>query len=120
MPLSLKVLVHRELTEKRDGHRVGSVALLRLGEQRVAAPGGAPSNFPQKSARTSARALCALPHVIAHCRSSQRDVSVRGHLFGSASRLHVIDSTDSFGLCFVWQNKVRDTMILYSARLLSE
>jgi hypothetical protein len=35
MPLSLIVLVHRELTEKRDGHRVGPVALLRLGEERA-------------------------------------------------------------------------------------
>ena len=35
MPLSLIVLVHRELTEKRDGHGIGAIALLRPGEKRA-------------------------------------------------------------------------------------
>jgi hypothetical protein len=35
MPLSLIVLVHRELTEQRDGQGIGAVALLRLGEKRA-------------------------------------------------------------------------------------
>ena len=33
MPLSLIVLVHRELTEKRDGYGIREVALLRSGEK---------------------------------------------------------------------------------------
>jgi hypothetical protein len=53
MPLSLKVLVPRELTEKRDGYKVGPVALLRLGKDRVARP-MAPPNFPSQSAGSSA------------------------------------------------------------------
>src|SRR6266852_1904942 len=35
VPLSLIVLVHRELTEKYDRHRVRAVALLRLREERA-------------------------------------------------------------------------------------
>jgi hypothetical protein len=42
MPLSLKVPVRRGLTEKRDGHEVGPVALLRLGEDRGAHPTACP------------------------------------------------------------------------------
>jgi hypothetical protein len=54
MPLFLKVPVHRELTEKRDGHdEVGPVAMLRLGEDRGAHPTACP-NFPSKTAGPSA------------------------------------------------------------------
>jgi hypothetical protein len=65
MPLSLKVLVPRELTEKRDGHKVGPVALLRLGKDRVARP-MAPPNFPSKTAGSSATTRRrALSHIAA-------------------------------------------------------